>query len=595
MFNNKQWGLTTGLINMVNYMQNIRVLSAAFICIMMTCILSIPVRSLSAELIHTIQAGSHSSEKDSQIQYEALERGLSEKDRSYLRIEKIGKYYAVRIGKFKNSEEVKDLMQTIKSEFPKTLSMTAYIKDARVVRMYEGKHNGEPDAAPVSHSKVPAKDVVPEPSDTAEFTAVQRTIEKKEKEISSSSSEQKSPDVSEASEKTGDAAPARDAGSGPVRALEATGVQKRMDREVSSGSSKRIQKRRTVTETSDTMLPGNTDGRQKNRGLFVVGIVLALFVILSLVWRALKSKGKEINNAEEHGEREADSPVDQNQQEPVNVDALSPPMTINACKEILKKTPGSAASHNDLGNAYSRAGMYKYAIEAYSQAIKLKSNYAEAYNNLGIACRNLVMFKDAVKANKKAIKLKPDCAEFWVNIGITYSQTGMHTEAVDSIKKAIGLNLEYAEAYNSLGTVYAKMGVNKESVLAFERAVRLKPDYAEACSNLGTAYITSGMNKDAIHALEKAVHLKPDYAEAHDKLGIAYIRLGMIEDAIEAHKQAVKIKPRYAEAHNNLGLAYSKSGMKGSAVEALKQAIRLKPNYSDARNNLERVQHESIA
>ena len=42
-------------------------------------------------------------------------------------------------------------------------------------------------------------------------------------------------------------------------------------------------------------------------------------------------------------------------------------------------------AHNNLGNAYSKLGMEKEAIESYKQAISINPDYAAAHYNLGVA------------------------------------------------------------------------------------------------------------------------------------------------------------------------------------------------------------------
>lgn len=97
----------------------------------------LPLNSYASESIYTIQTGSFISIAPAQKQFDSIVQGLNEKELDYLRIEKIGKFYSVRLGKFEDYATAKKFLQAIKPQLSTAIIMKAYIIDERTVRLYK--------------------------------------------------------------------------------------------------------------------------------------------------------------------------------------------------------------------------------------------------------------------------------------------------------------------------------------------------------------------------------------------------------------------------------------------------------------------------
>lgn len=106
------------------------------ILIALLLIIFTPLLSLSAELIHTVQIGSHQSEERAKRQYRTVSEVLNEEDRDSLRIETIGDYYALRIGDFPTHKDAAGFLEKIKTLYPGARTMTAYISNNKLIQMY---------------------------------------------------------------------------------------------------------------------------------------------------------------------------------------------------------------------------------------------------------------------------------------------------------------------------------------------------------------------------------------------------------------------------------------------------------------------------
>ncbi|UCH80431.1 MAG: SPOR domain-containing protein [Nitrospiraceae bacterium] len=96
----------------------------------------IPGPDNTLSLVFTIQAGSFKDLHSALKLYDSMMNDLNEKDLAYLRIEKVGKYYAVRIGKFGDQRHIKNFHEKIRPHLSSARIMKAYIKKDRIKKLH---------------------------------------------------------------------------------------------------------------------------------------------------------------------------------------------------------------------------------------------------------------------------------------------------------------------------------------------------------------------------------------------------------------------------------------------------------------------------
>ncbi len=106
-------------------------------------VLSQQLHQYASRTVFTVQTGSFMNYDDAQNQFDFIVQGLPEKDLDYLRIEKIGAYYSVRIGIFEDKKSADTMLREMKSMVPAALKLKAYIKDDRITKMYKGASSDE--------------------------------------------------------------------------------------------------------------------------------------------------------------------------------------------------------------------------------------------------------------------------------------------------------------------------------------------------------------------------------------------------------------------------------------------------------------------
>jgi hypothetical protein len=91
----------------------------------------------ASQTIYTIQIGSFVEIERAQKQFDFIAQGLDEKELDYLRIEKIGKFYTIRLGKYEDPLYADKFLMTVKPHIPTAIMLNAYIKDKRIIRIYK--------------------------------------------------------------------------------------------------------------------------------------------------------------------------------------------------------------------------------------------------------------------------------------------------------------------------------------------------------------------------------------------------------------------------------------------------------------------------
>ena len=99
----------------------------------------IPRKDGTVSLVYTLQAGSFDGLQSAIKLYDSIINDLTTEDLAYLRIEKVGQYYAVRLGKFGERSNAEILHEKIRSHLSTAIIMQAYIKEERIKKLHSTK------------------------------------------------------------------------------------------------------------------------------------------------------------------------------------------------------------------------------------------------------------------------------------------------------------------------------------------------------------------------------------------------------------------------------------------------------------------------
>lgn len=178
-------------------------------------------------------------------------------------------------------------------------------------------------------------------------------------------------------------------------------------------------------------------------------------------------------------------------------------------EDAVRKSPGNARTHNNLGFLYNAKGMNAKAIEQFLSALYLRPDYLDARINLGIAYNARGLYDQAIEHFLIALSMDPEDADAHNNLGIAYVSKGLFDEAITHYQIALSLWPGYAEAHNNLGVAYGSQGMSAQAIRYFEQAIRLKADYFEANYNLALLFDKMGDHEKALRQYNKAADMKP--------------------------------------------------------------------------------------
>lgn len=109
------------------------------------------------ETIYTIQTGSFKDDQRAEKQFRIIEQSLEETALQALRIEKIGEFYAVRVGKFASLAATEQFLRENELSLKGALVMKAYIIDERIIMIRDGKK----EVMPTEKSEIQRKRYLP--------------------------------------------------------------------------------------------------------------------------------------------------------------------------------------------------------------------------------------------------------------------------------------------------------------------------------------------------------------------------------------------------------------------------------------------------
>jgi tetratricopeptide (TPR) repeat protein len=254
--------------------------------------------------------------------------------------------------------------------------------------------------------------------------------------------------------------------------------------------------------------------------------------------------------------------------------------------ETVRRNPGAAVGHANLGLALFDDGEVAAAARHFDEAIRLDPTLAEAYVNRGRVVEAQGRLDDARADFEQAIRLVPALASPHNNLGEIWRKQGAYAAAEAEYTTALRLDPLLPEAHNNLGVLLAADRPG-EAEVHYRAALAVAPAYVEAHSNLGNLLRRLGRLEEASRHHAEALRLRPGAPELHNNLATVLTTEGRHDEAIVHYRAALAARPDLAEAHHNLATSLLRAGRADEAVEHYAAAVRLKPTLAASRQGLE--------
>jgi tetratricopeptide (TPR) repeat protein len=106
----------------------------------------------------------------------------------------------------------------------------------------------------------------------------------------------------------------------------------------------------------------------------------------------------------------------------------------------VRESPEDPRSWNNMGDVYSRHGMYDKGLEAFAQAIQLNPNFAEAYHNIGNTYVEMKKYDEAVPYFEKALLINPKLWQSYQGLAFIAAEKKEYQQALRYIEQALKVN-----------------------------------------------------------------------------------------------------------------------------------------------------------
>ena len=182
-------------------------------------------------------------------------------------------------------------------------------------------------------------------------------------------------------------------------------------------------------------------------------------------------------------------------------------LAIEAFKDAVRKDKKNSYFHKGLGQAYSAAGQFKKAVDAFEKALDLNPYYVDVRNDLGtaliLAGRREEGLDQLLRAFNDPTNPSPELSSR--NLGQAYFESGQYSHALNWYRTSLGRNENYSDAYLGVADCLRATGDLEGAILNLEVGVKRLPKASRLRLELGRAYFDAGRFSDARAAYEALI------------------------------------------------------------------------------------------
>jgi len=269
---------------------------------------------------------------------------------------------------------------------------------------------------------------------------------------------------------------------------------------------------------------------------------------------------------------------------------------IAAVERLIRKYPGVAPFHVQLGDLYVRAGQDGKAIEQYRLALEAQPSFLEATVKLGTQHMRQGRLVDAAITFNRAVELNDRLITAFVGLGVAQHACGRHHESLATFDLAASLEPSTTLLFSESARLQLQLEQRRrtgagtdglaevdpapqhdrlieEALRRHEQALAQTPGHADLHYRYGLLLRQVGRLAEAIEAFRRAVAINPHYSKALVKLAICLKEAGQIDEAIETFTRALRLNDKFVDVHYQLGLLFAQRAQFELAVEQFERAI----------------------
>jgi tetratricopeptide (TPR) repeat protein len=196
------------------------------------------------------------------------------------------------------------------------------------------------------------------------------------------------------------------------------------------------------------------------------------------------------------------------------------PAAVALADSALAVLGPNAGLYTIKGNALSRMGDDRHAIEALEQAITIDTTLYTAMGALALVYDRLDSLEHLEQLYTQAIRLSDSAAVYLNNLAYAYAQRAVQLDRANTlVDLALKRAPENASYLDTKGWIEYQKGDYAEAVRWLKKAVDADGKNAEVLEHLGDAYAQKGSRSKANSCYKRALALDPQNERIRQKAG----------------------------------------------------------------------------
>jgi tetratricopeptide (TPR) repeat protein len=222
-------------------------------------------------------------------------------------------------------------------------------------------------------------------------------------------------------------------------------------------------------------------------------------------------------------------------------------------RSALKRVPGNARLHANLGHVLHCLGEFRTAIDECRCAVELDPHLPEAHFNLGNTLLAQNALSEADASYRAGLAIAPDHAGLHTAQAMVHRALGRLAEAEASTRRALELRPNAADTLALLGSLAIDHGRFEEAEDLLRKSLAIDPELPEALTSLTAVRKMTQADGSWREAAERALARNLPVAHAinlHHALGKYHDDLSDADAAFEQHRRGNELARRSRLVYN---------------------------------------------
>ncbi|MFQ5442425.1 MAG: tetratricopeptide repeat protein [Thermodesulfobacteriota bacterium] len=186
-------------------------------------------------------------------------------------------------------------------------------------------------------------------------------------------------------------------------------------------------------------------------------------------------------------------------------------------EDIVKKSPGKARAHNNLGAEYAKRGAFEKAIKEFRVTLALDATLHGTIKNLAKALMQKGLVDEAAGEYVRYLETTPGDIEARENLAEIYYKKGAFESAAEEYKMILVRRPGHIKARNNLANIFFLQGRLDKAVKEYRTVLSIKPDHVETLFNMAIALEKKGDRRGAAAYYRRFIEVAPpEYSSAKE-------------------------------------------------------------------------------